>query len=633
MDENITRNLQSYTIFRDVSADLLDLIVEQIIARKLEKDRPFIKQYEPIEGLFFTHGEVKVKVDWINSPLSTRSGLFGEETCLLGLQESPVSCFPQIDCSAYFIPTDKLNDLLLKLPELKQLLAENMVSRTINEQLKIQKELARSEELRIITKEILDNIDEGTFSIDEAGEIGEGYTAAAAKYLGRKELAGVPFADVALRHDPEALRNYYRALHMIFDGNNFDPSVIIEMLPTEVTINNRIFQLTYSFVEDKSGFVISLFVRMEDLTKRRKMESLEKREVEKEQKERKILDNIRQNVDSFINLLSEMEKTTKLINSIQTDFVEPDKMPASDYIDGALRTLHATRGLTSQFELDGLKMALQNMEGFLQEAKRGSLQTLKTGFISLAEKYKAEQKYLLSLKEMLGDKIISVLKGITFTQDEFQVLIQNAKSAKWDDLKLLILNKINLPATKIATGWDKDISKLAAKLGKSVEFKVDCQDCLAVDNKLANSLNIELRQIYRNCLDHGIESPDIRKHRNKPPEGQLLVNIFEKEGLLNLIIEDDGAGFENSEIIELARKNKALDQKSVEAAIQEDKVWKILLLPGFSSMTKVTELSGRGVGLNAVEALINRLQGKITITSEPGRGTKFKITIPLNPKL
>ncbi|MCP4298058.1 MAG: hypothetical protein GY786_20920 [Proteobacteria bacterium] len=630
LDEKISV-LRRVNIFQNVSDTLVKLIAENVTVMDLKKDEPFISQYEVSPGLFILDLYARVEVARISTPISIRNGLFGEEVCMPGQHESPVSCYAVEDCSSYFISASELEILMRRAPDLRSLIAEKMINRTIQEQLQVQRQLSHAEELRRITQEILDNIDQGTFSIDQTGEIGESFTAIAAEYLDRKDLAGVPFADIALRHDPKSLRNYYRALHMIFDGNDFDPEVIIGMLPTEVTINDRVFLLNYSFVEDKQGYVMSLFVRMEDLTQQREAEQQERIESEKEEQEREIQDNIRQNVGGFINLLDEVEKTSELIKNLNSDFIDQKKVPEKEYKSEILRVLHGTKGLTSQFKLDALKTTIHMIEGELQQINQETVSDLAENFGLLVKNYFKERDYLISLKDVLGDGIISMLKGISFSQDEFKKLYGAAKQSQWNIAKEIILNKAKAPAVDIVSGWKKDIENLALSLEKKVNFHLECSEGLAIDKEIIKILNSELRHIYRNCLDHGIEMPEVRKNNNKPESGQISVIMSEKSQMLNLVIKDDGAGLNNKKIVEMARKNPNLDQGNVEEIIRSGDIWKILLMQGFSSVTEVTEVSGRGVGMNAVEAVVNELHGGLSIKSVEGSGSQFNIAIPMNP--
>ena len=138
-----------------------------------------------------------------------------------------------------------------------------------------------------------------------------------------------------------------------------------------------------------------------------------------------------------------------------------------------------------------------------------------------------------------------------------------------------------------------------------------------------------LIHLLRNGMDHGLESPDERVARGKPSQGRITATIDVCETELMIVIEDDGRGIDGAALAKRARLNSSLDQASIEAYVAGSEEWRILLMPGFSTAKAVTDLSGRGVGLDAVASAIAQLGGSLTIESTFGEGACIFITIPL----
>jgi len=609
------KDLRRMKLFWEASNFDLLSIEGDVESKNYEANEAFMSQYEEVDGVYFF--EEPVNVYEHNSKIAsiTRNGIFGDDNCTTGELESPITARPIRDSEAYFIPREKFVQLIRNIPGLQEKVFQDVVERA-------RQTNVRAEEQRRLVQEILDNIGQGSFSIDNAGEIGENYTAIAADYLGVKNLAGVPFADIAFGNDRKVLRDYYRALHMLFSGGDYEASMVLDLLPKEVTINDRIFQLHYSFVQDGSGHVMSVFVRMEDLTLERKLE-------QKEASEKAILDKMQQNVGGFLDMLSDVNNTFNLINDFAEKYWDQETQPEEDFVNQVMRTLHGSKGLSGQFELNKLKSVIHSMEDWFLAIEKDGMQEHYDGFIELFQIFEQEYQYAQSFRENLGEGIVKVLEGISFTTVQFEKLLDAARNDDWEVLKPMILEKTYTSAERIISNWRKDSERLASKLGKKVDFQLEIEDGLSIPKEMARALNVGLGHLYRNCVDHGIELPEKRTAAGKDETGQLSIKMA-KEGVNFILkITDDGAGLDNEKIAEIAKSKSDLDQELVDSYIQAEEYWKILFLPGFSSATEVTDVSGRGVGMDAVKATLDGFNGTIVMSTEPGQGSEFLIKIPL----
>jgi len=170
------------------------------------------------------------------------------------------------------------------------------------------------------------------------------------------------------------------------------------------------------------------------------------------------------------------------------------------------------------------------------------------------------------------------------------------------------------------------INELAGKQGKLIEFKLE-GDEIRVDTNKYSSFIITSIHLFRNMVDHGIESEDERVNKNKPPKGTISLN-FKNQGEMILInLSDDGAGI-NPKIIKQKVLEKGLKTKEELKNINDTEVLNMIFLPGLSTKEEVTELSGRGVGMDAIEDEVKKLGGEISIKSEIDQGTTFIIKLP-----
>ncbi|MBU2647126.1 hypothetical protein KKI24_20625 [bacterium] len=607
--------LKEVLIFTNTSDFDLLTITENIIEKDLKAEEPFMAQFEEVKGVFFVKEPVKVFEH--NSKIASviRNGIFGDGPCITGEIESSITAIPTSDCKALFIPREKFVELVRNVPGMQEKIFQDVVERS-------RLGSVRAEEQRRLIQEILDNIGQGSFSIDKAGEIGENYTKIAAEYLGVESLAGAPFADLAFRKDRKVLRNYYRALHMLFSGNQFDNAMVLDLLPKEITINQRILKLHYSFLQDGGGHVVSVFVRMEDLT-------LERELAAKEAAERTILSKMQQNIGGFMDMLNDAQNLFKLIEGFADQYWDKQEQPPQEYVREVMRTLHGSKGLSGQFELNKLKNVIHALEDWFLRIDNEGLSAYYDEFIDLFQEFEGEFQFAMSFKENLGEGIIKILDGVSFTKDEFVELTEAIKTSDLKTATTLILSRNNVSANRIISNWKKDTERLAEKLGKKVDFQVEIEEGLTVSREMAKTLNISLGHLYRNCVDHGVETPEQRNAAGKDETGRIYVKISRDNDVLNITIGDDGAGLDEEKIIQIARKKNDLDQDLISDFIDRGEYWRILFMAGFSSAENVTDVSGRGVGMDAVMNTLNHMNGSIFLETTLGAGTVFKIDIPM----
>lgn len=607
--------LRHVLIFAKTSDFDLLTIAENSVDLSLKGEEPFLSQFEEVKGVFFVKAPVKVFEHNSKVPNVVRNGIFGDGPCITGELESSVTAVPTSDCEALFIPREKFVSLIRHVPGLQEKIFQDVVERS-------RQGGVRAEEQRRLIQEILDNIGQGSFSIDKAGEIGENYTKIAAEYLGVESLAGAPFADLAFRKDRKVLRNYYRALHMLFSGNQFDSAMVLDLLPKEITINKRIFKLHYSFLQDGGGHVVSVFVRMEDLT-------LERELAQKEAEEKNILDKMQQNIGGFMDMLNDVQNSFQLMESFADSYWDEEKQPPQEYVREVMRALHGSKGLSGQFELNKLKKVIHALEDWFLKIDNEGLSAHYDKFLDHFQVFEQELQFALSFKENLGEGIIKVLDGVSFTKEEFASLSEAIKNNDIKTASDLILSRNNISASRIISNWKKDTDRLAERLGKQVDFQTDIEEGLTISRDMAKELNVALGHLYRNCVDHGVETPERRQEAGKDETGRIFVNISKENDMLHIQIGDDGAGLDKDKIAGIARQKAGLDQSQIEEFISRDEHWRILFMAGFSSAENVTDVSGRGVGMDAVMSTLNQMNGSIVMDTQLGKGSVFNIEIPL----
>jgi two-component system sensor histidine kinase and response regulator WspE len=171
------------------------------------------------------------------------------------------------------------------------------------------------------------------------------------------------------------------------------------------------------------------------------------------------------------------------------------------------------------------------------------------------------------------------------------------------------------------------VRDIARQLGKSIRFEVLGRPT-PVDRDILKKLEVPLTHILRNAIDHGIESPAERSSRGKSPEGTIRLEAAHRFGMLSITVSDDGEGIDLEKLRAKVIERKLVN-RDMAANLTETELLEFIFLPGFSTATTVTELSGRGVGLNIAKTMVEEVGGNLQATSKAGKGMTFHFQLPL----
>lgn len=183
------------------------------------------------------------------------------------------------------------------------------------------------------------------------------------------------------------------------------------------------------------------------------------------------------------------------------------------------------------------------------------------------------------------------------------------------------------PFADVLVGQERMVRDLGRALGKQIRLDIEGEKT-QVDRDVLEKLEAPLTHLLRNAVDHGIESPEQRLLAGKPPEGTIRLRVSHQAGLLAVELSDDGAG------VDLERLRRSIVERQLSTAetvaqLSEEELLTFLFLPGFSLRDTVTEVSGRGVGLDAVQHMVRLLRGAIVLEQTAGQGSRFLLEVPL----
>lgn len=193
------------------------------------------------------------------------------------------------------------------------------------------------------------------------------------------------------------------------------------------------------------------------------------------------------------------------------------------------------------------------------------------------------------------------------------------------ELQDTILKARMVPIGPLFHQYNRTVRDLAKSLGKMAQLRIEGEE-IEVDTSVAEHLKDPLLHIVRNALDHGIEPPAVRKKKSKPPAGTITVRAARHGGNIVIEVSDDGAGLDRQKILEAAQRKGLVAEPE---KLSNHGVYQLVFESGLTTVSQVSNMSGRGVGMDVVRRNIQALRGSVQIISEPGIGTTVRIRLPL----
>ena len=218
----------------------------------------------------------------------------------------------------------------------------------------------------------------------------------------------------------------------------------------------------------------------------------------------------------------------------------------------------------------------------------------------------------------LGSALLERLERDPSGLTEYRDLVRSL-----NELQELALHARMIPVMSLAPRLRRAVRDLARETGKEVRFETRGEDA-EIDRGVLERLADPLLHLVRNAVDHGVESPDERRRNGKPAEGTVRLHAMQLGSEVVIAVSDDGRGIDVTRVRETAgRTDRSAIEMDDEAALY------LIFRSGLTTATKVTGVSGRGVGLDAVRASLNAVRGRIEVRSDPGMGTEFRIAVPI----
>ncbi len=234
------------------------------------------------------------------------------------------------------------------------------------------------------------------------------------------------------------------------------------------------------------------------------------------------------------------------------------------------------------------------------------------------------------LMNLVGELVLArnqILQFSTTQQDPVFLSTSQRLNLITTELQEGVMKTRMQPIGNIWARFPRVVRDLALSCGKQVHIEMEGKET-ELDKTLVEAIKDPLTHVVRNAVDHGIERPEERLAIGKPAEGRLFLRAFHEGGQVNIEISDDGAGV-NLELVKRKALERGLITPDQAARMSEHEMLSLIFLPGFSTAQIITNVSGRGVGMDVVKTNIEKIGGVVDLQSQPGKGTTLKVKIPL----
>lgn len=243
---------------------------------------------------------------------------------------------------------------------------------------------------------------------------------------------------------------------------------------------------------------------------------------------------------------------------------------------------------------------------------------------------RVDSKVLDDIMNMVGELVLVRNRLVSIaahrSDQEMNKVIANLDVVT-ADLQGSVMKTRLQPIKKVFGRFPRLVRDLARKLNKQINLEMSGEDT-ELDKNLVDALADPMIHMVRNCCDHGIELPSERTAFGKPAQGTVTLSAAQQGDHILLRIIDDGAGMDPNKLRQVAIRKGVLDEEAA-ARMPDEEAYNLIFAPGFSTNTEITDISGRGVGMDVVKTNISKLNGSVRVLSEIGVGTTIEIKVPL----
>ena len=517
------------------------------------------------------------------------------------------------------------NEMIIELKKNKQELqdyAENLEKKV--EERTLHLDLAKKE-----IETLLNNLGQGFMLIDETGQIQPGCTKATEKFFGlnpeSKHISEI------LQLDKNASDSTMSWLEILYEGAiDFDSAK--DLGPSSFQkINGQYIELNYRPIFNSAGDRLEKLICIsEDKTREKDLE----RRLLEDQEYAAMVKTYIKDKDGFVDFLLTLQSG---IPGLREAYSKKENFNRENF-ENTFRLLHTLKGEAAFYHALALKDNLHSFESLLSDLKE-NIEAYEKSFMKnkinlacdslnevLLKFLKDNESIIGSLEDQAQNEYIKISRGqLRSVGRRLQSQLGNPPPFVAEIVSELALEKVSDQFIK----YQSVIEALARKEFKLVQLNIENSD-IRINVEVYKALFSSFIHLFRNAVDHGIETEDEREACGKNPEGRIQMtfnSLSSPSGeRLEIVVQDDGRGIDPQKILQIAR-NKGIVKAGQD--LTENEILNLIFLPGFSSKNSVTDLSGRGVGLDSIKYEAQRIGGTVTVKSQQGQGSTFRLSLPL----
>ncbi len=487
-------------------------------------------------------------------------------------------------------------------------------------------------------QEILDNLDDAVMIIDDHRQIQPLHSPSAPKMLGRDSISGATIDEVLFRDldgNDEAVSRHRFTLSMLFHADSFQWDISQANLLRSVKFHNsqkgegaanRTLSVRYAPLFENDSLERMLII-VSDITEILNLrQDAESARVQSNQRLQIVSELLQADRSSLPGFFDELEPRCKTLEALQGKLM--NQLPDAGELSSLFREIHTLKGNARMLKMVGLSQHTHHFEddnaSVIADRKVESLAQSKAigegvgQVLQLAEHYQSLYREIFA-----GPGAASQVGNNVWNQASHLASIIDKPKLLRDIFQGLAQDQI-FAVSRVWASYQPMVDEIASQLGKDLSpLRMEGEAFLA--RNVQGALRDAITHIVRNALDHGIEKPEERGAKAQKATIQIALQAT-PEGDLDLQLVDDGRGIDPAKIWSIAKKKGLVREDMPQPSASE--VIELLFASGFSTKDQSSDISGRGVGLDAVRSGIEQLGGKVFVTSEPGQGSRFHLILP-----
>ena len=475
--------------------------------------------------------------------------------------------------------------------------------------------------IQAAVRNLLDNAEQGFLTIDQNLVIGEQSSAACDAILGEAP-AGKPIVELLCREMPHDQASAMRAtLASAFqDSDDFIRELKLGLLPAAFELGGKFIKASYKMLSDSQLMLI-----LTDVTETTRLAA----QVERD----------RLRLEMVVLAFTENEAFTALIGEYR-EFVDAElasllqRIAEPGTVSELYRQFHTFKGLLAQFSFHRSPQCLHSFETALSEKNSWTADAAREVFTPEILQT-AFQLDIDSIADVLGPDFLSSDRRLSLSQAQLKTMKQVAGEALASECRvspsvrqvlreLAALGGLDVKSALALHG--RGAAALATRLEKEMGPAAIDGDTTSLEPEIYGPFLRSLVHVFRNAVDHGLEAPEARLSAGKPAEGTIRCDVSSDDQGLQIAIEDDGRGVDRQRLEERLIASGVPQAQAAGMSVES-----LMFREGLSSRDNADEISGRGVGLAAVKAELDRLGGSVWVETGQGAGTRLRFHLPANP--